>query len=103
MWNRVPAVFSWLQRLVAPSRPESHIRGSAGEDAAADFFTKRLNYKVIVRNWQYRRDEIDLVCRDRDVLVFIEIKTRAADALVPGYYAVGERKKKALRRAVHAY
>jgi putative endonuclease len=35
--------------------------------------------------------------------VFVEVKTRAAGALVPGYYAVDERKKAVLRRAAGAY
>ena len=37
--------------------------------------------------------------RDRDVLVFVEVKARRAGALVPGYYAVDRRKRKVLRRA----
>jgi putative endonuclease len=37
------------------------------------------------------------------VLVFIEVKTRAAAALVPGYYAVDARKKRVLLRAARAY
>lgn len=80
--------------------------GARGEAAAADFLVKRHNFTLVARNWRSprdERDEIDLVARDGDVLVFVEVKTRAADALVPGYYAVNERKKRALRRAVHAY
>jgi putative endonuclease len=43
------------------------------------------------------------VCRDREALVFVEVKTRAAGARVPGYFAVDERKRRALRRACQAY
>jgi putative endonuclease len=43
------------------------------------------------------------VCRDGEVLVFVEVKTRAAGALVPGYHAVDERKKRALRRGIEVY
>ena len=60
----------------------------------------------MARNWRDpndRRDEIDLVCRDGKVLVFVEVKTRAASALVAGYFAVDKRKKKVLRRAATAY
>lgn len=49
------------------------------------------------------RDELDLICRDGDVLVFGEVKTRSAGALVPGYYAVDRRKKRVLLRACSAY
>ena len=50
-----------------------------------------------------RRDEIDLVCRDGEVLVFVEVKARAAGALVSGFHAVDRRKKRVLRRVIAAY
>jgi putative endonuclease len=37
------------------------------------------------------------------VLVFVEVKTRAAQARVQGYHAINARKKKALRRACATY
>lgn len=80
--------------------------GARGEQAAADFLRGRQGYAILARNWRSprdQRDEIDLVCRDGDVLVFVEVKARAAGALVSGYQAVDERKKRALRRAVQAY
>jgi len=80
--------------------------GVRGEQAAADFLQDRHGFTVVTRNWRSprdQRDEIDLVCRDGEVLVFIEVKARAAGALVPGFQAVDERKKRVLRRAVHAY
>jgi len=77
--------------------------GALGEQAAADFLQNRHGFSVVTRNWRHGKDEIDLVARDGDVLVFVEVKARAEHALVPGYYTVDERKKRALRRAVHAY
>jgi len=65
-----------------------------------------LGYRILAVNWRApsdRRDEIDLVALDREVLVFVEVKTRAADALVAGHYAVDERKKRVLRRAAYSY
>lgn len=43
------------------------------------------------------------MCRDGEVLVFVEVKTRSAAALVPGYFAVDRRKKKVLLSAIRAY
>jgi putative endonuclease len=64
---------------------------------------RRTSCRILARNWRAGRDEIDLVCRDGNVLVFVEVKARVATALVPGYFAVDKRKKQALRRACHAY
>jgi putative endonuclease len=80
--------------------------GARGEQAAADYLQKRHGFAILARNWRSprdQRDELDLVCRDGDVLVFVEVKARAEGALVAGFQAVDERKKRALRRAVHAY
>jgi putative endonuclease len=80
--------------------------GAEGERLAADFVRKNHGYEIVARNWrspQDRRDEIDLVCRDGEVLVFVEVKTRSATALVSGFYAVDRRKKKVMLRACTAY
>ncbi len=81
-------------------------RGARGEQLAADFLRRERGYGIVARNWRNprdRREELDLVCRDGDVLVFVEVKARDAAALVPGYFAVDRRKKAVLRRACTAY
>lgn len=80
--------------------------GEAGERLAATWLERTRGFSVVTRNWRSprdRRQELDLVCRDREVLVFVEVKARAAGARVPGYFAVDERKRRALRRAIKAY
>jgi putative endonuclease len=78
-------------------------RGSFGEDRAAEFVRRQLGYRVIVRNWRHQRDEIDLICQDGVVLVFIEVRLRRASALVPAYYSVNAKKKKILLRGCKQY
>ncbi len=80
--------------------------GAQGEAAAATFLRKERGFKIVAANWRNprdRREEIDLVARDGEVLVFIEVKTRAVGALVTGFHAVNARKKSVLRRAATAY
>ncbi|MDP3072113.1 MAG: YraN family protein [Opitutaceae bacterium] len=80
--------------------------GERGERLAAAWLRREKGFAIIVRNWRNpadRREEIDLVGRDGEVLVFVEVKTRAAGALVPGYHAIDERKRRVLRRAIQAY
>jgi putative endonuclease len=99
-------MFGWLKRFSSTSGSAGGSRGAAGEQLAADFLRRERGFTVVVRNWRSPRDrraELDLVCRDGEALVFVEVKTRAAGALVPGYYAVDRRKKRALLRACEAY
>lgn len=80
--------------------------GERGEELAAAWLRRERNFVIVARNWRSprdRRDEIDLVCRDAEVMVFVEVKARAAGAMVPGYFAVNARKKRVLRRAIEAY
>jgi putative endonuclease len=80
--------------------------GDAGERLAAGFLGVKPGWRIVARNWRNprnRRQELDLVACEGDILVIVEVKTRAAGSLVPGYYAVNRRKKAALRRAAKAY
>lgn len=80
--------------------------GPRGEWLAAKYLRRELGFRIIARNWRNPRDEreeIDLVVRDGEVLVFVEVKTRAASALVSGYHAVDDCKRDVLRRAIKAY
>jgi putative endonuclease len=99
MWKRLRKWFADIRSASALTT------GAFGERVAADFLVD-AGFKIVARNWRSprdRRDEIDLVCRDGEVLVFVEVKARASTALVPGYFTVDARKKKVLRRAATAY
>lgn len=78
-------------------------RGAYGESLAAYYCRRTLGYRVITRNWRGRRGELDLICRDGAVLVFIEVRTRAEDALVSGYYSIDANKKAVLHRTCRQY
>ena len=101
-------MLAWLRETLRRDenpRAPAEERGAEGERLAAGQL-QRQGYEVVARNWRNprdRRDEIDLVCRDGDVLIFVEVKTRPDTALVPGFFAVDRRKKRVLRRAIHAY
>lgn len=65
----------WRSRF-SLSRPAHLELGARGEKLAARFL-RRHGFKVLYRNFRGRQGgEIDLVCRDRDTLVFVEVKTR---------------------------
>jgi putative endonuclease len=89
----------WLRRLVG--KPPGI--GALGERAAESYLSRQKGFAIVLRNWRHGRDELDLVCLDGDILVFVEVKTRAAHALVGGYASVNRRKKRAVGRACRAY
>lgn len=103
MWERLRL---WWAKIFGGPRDARQARGAEGELAAEKFLRGTCGYGLVARNWRNprdRREEIDLVCRDGEALVFVEVKTRAAGALVGGYHAVDRKKKVVLRRATAAY
>lgn len=51
------------------------ITGGHGEDLACEYL-KREGYEILERNYRIRGGEIDIVAKDREYLVFVEVKTR---------------------------
>lgn len=50
--------------------------GRRGEDAAARFLDRR-GYEIVERNWTCAAGEADIIARDDDAVVFVEVKTRS--------------------------
>ena len=71
--------------------------GLAGE-RAAEAELVRSGLRLVARNQRTRFGEIDLVCRDRDGYVFVEVKTRSVGSFVAAAEAVDRRKLGRLAR-----
>lgn len=67
--------------------------GRKGEQAAAEFI-ERIGMEVIERNWKGRSGEVDLIAKDDDKLVFIEVKTRRVVDKGEPEEAIGPAKQK---------
>jgi putative endonuclease len=71
----------WRSRFSRSSVSPEHIHalGARGEKLAARFL-RRNGYKVLYRDFKPARGgQIDLVCRDGDTLVFVEVKSRRSE------------------------
>jgi putative endonuclease len=73
--------------------------GRYGEERAAIFLQDR-GYEIIDRNWRSRGGEIDLIARDKDHLVFIEVKTRNGSGYGHPFEAITSDKVARMRRVV---
>jgi putative endonuclease len=76
--------------------------GRKGEDLAASYL-RELGWEIVERNYRTWLGEIDLVCRDRGTLVFVEVKTRTATDFARPDESVTQRKQAKLRRLVEDY
>jgi len=77
-------------------------RGRLGE-AAARKHLRRQGLKFLTANFRSARGEIDLIFRDADCLVFVEVKTRSAEDWVRPAAAVDARKRRHISRTAMDY
>jgi putative endonuclease len=85
----------WLDRR---QKPLHLVHGELGERAARKHL-KRHGLKFLTANFRTPRGEIDLVFRDRDCLVFVEVKTRSSEEWTRPAAAVDAERKRRLTRA----
>lgn len=78
------------------------LKGDLGE-AIASVVLENLGHTVIHRNWRAGRFELDLVTRQQDQLVFVEVRTRDENAQVDAFASVTKSKRKTIRNAINAY
>lgn len=80
-----------------------HIQtGEQGEAIALHCLLKK-GYAILEKNWRYRRAEVDLIAKDGEILVFVEVKTRTSDHFGRPEAFVTERKKQFLQTAATVY
>jgi putative endonuclease len=88
--------------IIRKERPVHLKRGALGERAAKKHL-KRLGLKFLVANFRSPRGEVDLVFRDHDCLVFVEVKTRSSEEWVRPAAAVNKERRQRLSRAALDY
>lgn len=76
--------------------------GKEGERIASDFLMKE-GMQVLARNYRWRKEEIDLIVKDSDTLVFVEVKTRTHDSYGAPAKSVTRIKQRHLINAANAY
>ena len=78
-------------------------KGAVGEQQALEYLIKK-NYKFIDRNWHYSKNaEIDLIMKDEETLVFVEVKKRSSLNFGHPFEAITKSKMHNIKLAVQAY
>ncbi len=94
---------SALRRRFSHARADHLKRGALGEKLACRLL-KKNGYKVLYRNFRGRSGgEIDIVCRDRDTLVFVEVKTRGSEEFGRPFDAITSDQKRRISRGALAW
>ena len=81
---------------------DPHRLGRAAEAAACVHLTS-LGYRILARNYRVPSGEIDIVARDHEMVVFVEVKARKSSAFGSAVSAVDRRKRARMRSAAEEF
>lgn len=77
--------------------------GDAGEDLACRYL-ERQGYEILERNKHYSRFcEIDIIAKDKNTVVFVEVKTRKTDSFGSPLEAITASKYANIKKGVLSY
>lgn len=81
---------------------QKNIFGKKGEIIAANYLKKR-GYKILENNYKNKIGEIDIIAKDKNYLVFVEVKTRTSRMLGDPLEAIDEQKQFKIRQVATMY
>lgn len=76
--------------------------GNEGENTAQNFLI-RQGYSILERNFRSRFGELDIIAREKNQIVFVEVKTRSSSLYGHGVEAIGAKKLRGLIATAHMY
>jgi len=76
--------------------------GKLGEEMATDYLINK-GYEILVRNYRFGRDEVDIIAKIDDYIVFVEVKTRANNFMGEPEEAVSKSKQKRIIKVANNY
>lgn len=83
------------------TKKDSRARGRWAEQVARDFLTAR-GLETLYENYQFRGGEIDLVMRDGDTIVFVEVRYRNTEEFGDGAESItAGKQKRVIATAMH--
>jgi putative endonuclease len=82
--------------------PTTQSIGNQGEQLAKDYLVQK-RYKILHSNWRYKKTEVDIIAETQQFIVFVEVKTRAANRILEPEQAVDAKKQQLLIIAANGY
>ena len=76
--------------------------GNKGEEIAINFL-KEKGFKILDKNWRYKKSEIDIIIYQKNILIFVEVKTRKSDYFSRPEESITPKKINLYQEAAEAY
>ena len=99
---KISSLLSKAKKLFKRRRSDKKELGDAGEKFAEKYL-KSLGFKIIRKNYSSPFGEIDIIAREKDTLVFVEVKSRNEGLEGSAEYAVDSKKRYRITRTALYY
>ena len=76
--------------------------GNRGESLAEKYLFE-IGYQILERNWRFSRAEVDIIAKDGEILVFVEVKTRSSEVFGKPEESISPKKEALLKDAAAVY
>ncbi|MDR6488183.1 putative endonuclease [Chryseobacterium vietnamense] len=76
--------------------------GILAEDLAVEYL-ERNGYKILIRNFRFKHNEIDIIAENDNLIIIVEVKARSTDAFMLPQEAVTKTKIKSIVSAANHY
>ena len=76
--------------------------GALGEELAVEFLEKH-HYKILEKNWRYKKAEVDIIALKNNILAVVEVKTRTSTYFGDPQDFVDQKKIKLLVEAINEF
>ena len=77
-------------------------KGEQGEQIAQNYLAN-LGYIILEKNWRFQKAEVDIIVKDENFLVFVEVKCRSTDIFGEPQTFVSEKKQALYQSAAEGY
>ena len=77
-------------------------KGKEGEELAVSFLAEK-GFEIVERNYRFGKGELDIIAREKDFLVFVEVKSRESLEYGLPEEAITKRKMAQIRKIAEAY
>ena len=78
------------------------LTGDKGENFACNLLKKK-GFSIVERNFRTNLGEIDIIAREKDVLIFVEVKTRSSKKFGEPQEAVKYKKQQTIKKVAMCY
>ena len=95
-------VYLVKEAILIKAMAEHNDLGHRGERSAEKFLISS-GYKILEKNWRYKKAELDLIAMDGEILVFIEVKTRSSLRHGQPYDSISSQKRILMMDAATRY